>query len=138
MSLAILRAHLSYWYFEHFSAMLPLLRTFPLIVTFIRACPLAAPSSLVQSLKFSERPGIVPPEVLSLNVGSRALSPKMIKSLIDIQMRRIKHFFSLHQGPGNYQHLCCQLHSHFGLDSLLTCSSLKHFCKICSESVIPG
>ena len=63
MNSAILRAHLSYWYFEHFSAILSLLRTFPLIVTFIRACPLAAQSSLVQSVKFSERPRIVPPEV---------------------------------------------------------------------------
>jgi hypothetical protein len=35
------------------------------------------PSSLIQASGFGERPMIVPPEVISLNVGSRALSPKM-------------------------------------------------------------
>jgi hypothetical protein len=37
----------------------------------------AGPSSLIKIFQFSERPGIVPPEVLSPNVVERALSPKI-------------------------------------------------------------
>jgi hypothetical protein len=37
----------------------------------------ACQSSLIQIFKFSERLGIVPPEVLSPDVVERALSPKM-------------------------------------------------------------
>jgi hypothetical protein len=44
-------------------------------------------SSLIQVLGFSERPFIVPPEVLTLclNVGTRALSPKR-KPLINLSL----------------------------------------------------
>jgi hypothetical protein len=43
------------------------------------SCPKAdRPASLIQIRKFSERPYIVPNEVMRLNVDSRALSPKAI------------------------------------------------------------
>jgi len=62
------------------------MRTLPLIVTFIRYAleSNGYRSSLIQSGKFSERPRIVPPEVICPYVYQRALSPKMENGLIDI------------------------------------------------------
>jgi len=48
-------------------------------------------SSLIQVAEFNERPLIVPPEVLeSLNVHTRALSPKINIALIYLEMLWIK------------------------------------------------
>ena len=118
-----------------FSAILPQMRTLPLIVTIIRYAleSNGCRSSLIQSDKFSERPRIVPPEVYIPNVLERALSPKMENGLIDIYMLRIKRLFCLHQCPGNYQHFSCQLYSHFSFYPTLTLSTSKYLGKVGPE-----
>ena len=66
------------------STNLSLRRTLYLIVTFIRYAQEGYPSSLIQIKEFSERPRIVPHEVICLNVVSRALSSNLNALLFDV------------------------------------------------------
>jgi len=50
---------------------------------FYPVCPEGYPSSLIQIKEFSERPWIVPDEVICLNVGARALSSNLNALLFD-------------------------------------------------------
>ncbi len=83
-------------------------------------------SSLIQTLKFSKRPRIVPPEVLMPQRSySGSLAEIKTTRLNDIQTARIKYLLSLHHGPGNYKHLSRKLYSHFGPNSSFLLSPLK-------------
>ena len=56
--------------------------------------------------------------------------------LIYNQKLRIKRLLPLHQSPGNDQHLSCQFHPHFGLNSLLLLPSLEFLGEIHHEVLI--
>ncbi len=127
-------AHLCLYFFDNFSAILPQMRTLPLIVTFIRYALSRAANHPLSRVRSSVRgPNCPARGHMPLRPYARALSPKMENGLVDIQMLRIKRLFSLHQCPGNYQHLNCKLYSHLSLYPRFTFSSSKYLCKVGPE-----
>ena len=75
-----------------------------------------------------ERPFIVPPEVICLYAGTRALSPKGLLLVSVFQILWIKGFFPFHQCPGDHQELCRKLYSHLGFDPLFLLPSYEPLC----------
>ena len=93
----------------------------------------AGQSSLIKIFQFSERPGIVSPEVLGPDVVERALSPKMKFYLLHTKIFRIKRFLFFHYRPSYFQHFCCQFYSHFGFNAALTLPIAEHSGKVADE-----
>ena len=77
------------------------------------------------SLGLGKRPGIVPLEVLSLDAPARALSPKTVSHLSGLDMSGVKELLSLHQRPGDHQHLGGDLDPHLRADAFLALAALQ-------------
>ena len=77
-------------------------------------------SFLIKAPRFSERPGIVLPEVVYASTRFQGLiSPSACfrQAILASEAERFKCFSALHQRPGNDQEFCSQFDLHLQLDA---------------------
>ena len=122
--------------FSGIGEFLSLRRTHSLIVTFIRHPArkflYRRPSFLIQAFEFRERPGIVPPGVVSpQRCYKRALSPNNRFFRLRharLQQLRVENRFVFHHRPGDHQHL--------GLDAALFFTTAQVPCEQFPEVLV--
>ena len=117
------------WFYAHFFGGFSCLKMSPrLIVTVIRhihALSARIADHPLSKLGARQEARDCPPEVLSLHVVDRALSPKTVSHLSGLDMSRVEELLSLHQRPGDHQHLGGDLDPHLRADAFLALAALQ-------------